>query len=477
MRRAVAAGIPAGLAGGLVFGAAMTQIGVLPTIAGIVRADSAVVGFVVHMCVAAAIGAGFALLVARQRPGAGETLFWGLTYGALWWFLGPLTLLPLFLGDPVEWTLASAQAEFPGLLGHLLYGATTALAYVALTQPRTLLPIRGAVLRGAAAGLLPAWLLAASLASENDLLATSTAMSDAPAEVSMVVTLTVGAVAGAGFAILYPRLVDSAGVSLIRGVVYGFLLWVVIPLTLLPVLEGRGLSWSLEETRAGFETLPGYLLLGGLLGLGYHVLCALARLLLSDDVRELGREGAGARGLRALGQGALAGLVGGLLFTLIMLQIDFLPTVAQLVGSDSSVTGFLVHLVIANVIGASYGVLFRGQSYDVGSAVGWGVAYGFCWWVLGALTLLPVFLGGSPQWTAAGAAAAYPALIGHLLYGAGLGAIFYVLEARRSPWWVSRTQVEAERRERRRRYVLTSAPALWALVVVVALVIPILLAG
>jgi len=477
MRRAVAAGVPAGLVGGLVFGAAMTQIGVLPTIAGVVRADSAVVGFVVHMGVAAIIGASFALLVARQEPGAGETLFWGLTYGALWWFIGPLTLLPFFSGDSVEWTLARAQAEFPSLLGHLLYGATTALVYVALTQPRALVPTRSAALRGAVAGLVSAWLLVARLASDNGLLATSTAMGDASPGVSALVTMAVGVVSGTAFAVLYPRLIDSAGVSLIRGVVYGFLLWVVVPLTLLPLFEGRGLTWSLEETRAGFETLPGYLLLGGLLGLGYHVLCALARLLFSDDVRDMGREGAGTRGLRALGQGALAGLVGGLLFTLIMLQIDFLPTVAQLVGFDSGLAGFLVHLVIADLIGASYGVLFRRQSYDAGSAVGWGVAYGFCWWVLGALTLLPVFLGGPPQWTAAGAAAAYPSLIGHLLYGAGLGATFYALEVRQSPWWVSRTQAEAERRERRRQHVLTSAPALWALVVVVALVVPILLAG
>ncbi len=477
MRRALAVSVPSGLAGGLVFGGAMNQLGMLPTIAGIVRTDSALVGFAVHMVFAAFIGTGFALLVARQLPGAGETLFWGLTYGALWWFLGPLTLLPLFLGDPVEWTLARAQAEFASLLGHLVYGATTALVYVALTQPRNLVPTRGAVLRGALAGLLPAWLLAASLEPENDLLAASTAMGDAPAGVSLLATLAVGVVAGAAFAALYPRLVDGAGVNLIRGVVYGFLLWVLVPLTLLPLLEDRRLTWSLEETRAGFEALPAYLLLGALLGLGYHWLSAVARLLFSDNVRELSREGAGTRGLRALGQGALAGLVGGLLFTLIMLQIDFLPTVARLVGSDSSLAGFLVHLVIANLIGASYGVLFHRQSYDAGSAVGWGVAYGFCWWVLGSLTLLPIFLGGSPQWTAAGAAAAYPALIGHLLYGAGLGAIFYALESRQNPWWVSRTRAEGERTEGRRRHVLSSAPALWALVVVVALVVPILLAG
>lgn len=172
------------------------------------------------------------------------------------------------------------------------------------------------------------------------------------------------------------------------------------------------------------------------MAVGYHWLSAFVRSLFSDDVRRLAHEGAGAEGLQAAGRGAFAGLVGGLLFTLIMLQIDFLPTVAALVGSDSKVTGFVVHLAIADAIGISYGLLFRRRSYDAGSALGWGVAYGFCWWILGALTLLPVFLGGSPQWSAAAAVEAFPSLVGHLLYGAGLGLTFYALESRYSPWWV-----------------------------------------
>ncbi|MDQ3454594.1 MAG: hypothetical protein M3513_03785 [Actinomycetota bacterium] len=60
-----------------------------------------------------------------------ETLFWGLIYGGFWWFLGPLTMLPLVLGKPLAWDLANAQALLPSLIGHLFYGATTALVFVA----------------------------------------------------------------------------------------------------------------------------------------------------------------------------------------------------------------------------------------------------------------------------------------------------------------------------------------------------------
>lgn len=97
--------------------------------------------------------------------------------------------------------------------------------------------------------------------------------------------------------------------------------------------------------------------------------------------------------------GAAAGLVGGLLFTLVMLQIGFLPTVARLVGSDSELVGFVVHLVIAEVVGAFYGVLFRRQAFDPSAGIGWGVSYGFVWWILGPLTLAPVILGATPAWS------------------------------------------------------------------------------
>jgi uncharacterized membrane protein YagU involved in acid resistance len=157
-----------------------------------------------------------------------------------------------------------------------------------------------------------------------------------------------------------------------------------------------------------------------------------------------------------------------------MLQIGYLPTVARLAGSTSLGTGLVVHLLISVFIGASYGLLFRRRSYDVGSALGWGVSYGFFWWVLGALTLLPVLLGGSPQWNADAVAATFPSLVGHLAYGAALGLAYFHLEARISPWWLARTQAEADRARLRRQETLTAAPALWSLIVLVALTVPLL---
>ncbi len=477
-------GAVAGVAGGLVFGAAMALVGTLPTVASLVRTDSLAVGFAVHLVIAAVLGAGLGMLVADQRTGAGESLFWGLAYGAFWWFLGALTLLPLLRGRPVDWGVAAAEAAFPSLLGHLLYGAVAGLVLVLLplagrAPPGPRRGTAAAVLRGSVAGLAAVWLLVSQLAAAYEPLAL-TVMQAAPRPVVVAGTALLGLAAGCGLALLYPRPADGAGPLLIRGMAYGFLLWVVVALTAVPLLRGAGLAWSAGQVRDGFVTLPSYLLLGAVTALVYRVLDGAGRVLFAGPAQRARRaegEGAGTRGIRAAVRGALAGTAGGLLFTVIMVRIGFLGTVAGLVGGTSTTTGLAVHLVISVLIGASYGLVFRRQTYDPASALGWGVAYGLFWWVLGALTLLPVWLGGEPQWDAAAAAAAFPSLIGHLVYGSGLGLVYYLLEARDSPWWRTRTQSEALRVARRQEQLQTAAPAVWVVTLVLALIIPVILAA
>jgi uncharacterized membrane protein YagU involved in acid resistance len=458
-------GACAGVAGGLVFGAAMASYGQLPTVASIVRTDSPIVGFVVHMVIAAIIGAGFALLVANQRTRTGETMFWGLIYGAFWWFLGPQTLLPLLLGKPVAWDLPSAQALLPSLIGHLFYGATTALVFVALRRGAAGWhgPRGGPLLRGIGAGLLSTTVLYLGV--------------DLMIGVPLGWLFLIGALAGLGYPLLFPAEREGTGPALIRGTLYGFLWWVVAGLTLPRLLRGAALDWSTDAARLAVDRLPAYLLLGAGIALAFSWLGALARGLFVDDVREFHREAPGGRGLQALGYGALAGLAGGLVFTVVMVLVDALPTVARIMGSQGATTGLVVHLVIAQLIGVSYAVLFRRRSFDLASGIGWGVSYGFLWWVLGGLTLFPILIGVVPQWNAAGIAAAFPSLVGHLGYGAALGAVYYRLETRANPWWISRTDAEAQRVAERREQTLGSAPAMWGLTVLIAVTIPLLSTG
>ncbi len=330
-------------------------------------------------------------------------------------------------------------------------------------------------MRGTVAGLAGAWFLGRWLDTQTPWLQQSGMVNVVTHRASGPATLLIGVLAGAAFALLYPRPSDRAGPALVRGTTNGFFWWVVGALTVLPVMSGTGLAWSLDAVRARFPTLPGFLLFGAFVSLLYQWLDALTRLLFSDDISTRNEEGIGTRGLRAVGRGAFAGLIGGLVFTVVMVQIGVLPAVARLIGSHSALHGFIVHLVIANLIGASFGLLFLRQSVDLGSALGWGLSYGFFWWILGPLTLMPILLGVLPTWTPEVAAALLPSLIGHLAYGAALGVTFHLLEARYNPWWISHTEAEAALAAARKEQMLTSAPALWALVVVIALTLPVVL--
>jgi hypothetical protein len=127
-------GIIGGLAGGVIFGVMMGVMGMLPMIGKMVGQPSAVVGFLIHMINSAIIGAGFAVvfgsLATRLKSGFG----FGLLYGVIWWFLGPLTLMPLFLGMGlgVNWNITAAVNMMPSLFGHLIYGAILGVLYARL---------------------------------------------------------------------------------------------------------------------------------------------------------------------------------------------------------------------------------------------------------------------------------------------------------------------------------------------------------
>ncbi|MCB8961025.1 MAG: hypothetical protein H6651_11975 [Ardenticatenales bacterium] len=91
--------------------------------------------------------------------------------------------------------------------------------------------------------------------------------------------------------------------------------------------------------------------------------------------------------------GQWAGIIGGLLFTIVMVGTNSLPRVASLVGGSSPILGFLVHLVIAIIVGSSYGILFRDEAYSYGSGMGWGWSTAFCG---GCLAQAPSFSAAAP---------------------------------------------------------------------------------
>ncbi len=122
-------GVYGGLAGGVVFGAMMALMGMLPMIGNMVGIPSPWVGLFVHLLISATIGGSFAVLLDASglRGGVGS----GLAYGFAWWVLGPLTLMPVFMGMGlgVNWNVAAMGQAMPSLVGHLIFGGILGVTY------------------------------------------------------------------------------------------------------------------------------------------------------------------------------------------------------------------------------------------------------------------------------------------------------------------------------------------------------------
>ena len=426
----------------------------------------------------------FALLVARRAVSPGAGLLWGLGYAFLLWMAGPAGLFPLLGGSgeaSAMGMLDIARAHFPELIAYLLlFGLPLGLALGILGslhsppgQARMGWP--RALVVGGVAGIVGGWVFGRWMAQVDFFpLIASLVNSDSPT-VGMMIHYAIAVFIGASFGVLFQRDVRGFGSSLGWGMAYGVLWWFLGPLTLLPVLGGSAPDWSYEQGGALFGSLVGHVIYGLLLGLVYAVLDRLWKGFFydSDPInREV--EGPGTRTLRSLGWGALASLVGGLLFSLVMVATGVLPMIANLAGGSSPALGFVIHMGISTMIGMSYGLLFRYEAPDAGSSVVWGMLYGLVWWFVGHLTLLPVLLGGPFVWTTEAAAAGLPSLIGHLIYGAALALLFLILERRHTDWARLDPRIAA-REERRQRPVGTPAPALWLFVLGLSVLLPIVL--
>jgi len=112
-------GAVAGIAGGIVFGIMMGMMGMLPMIGQMAGLPNAFAGFLIHLVISALIGGSFAVLFQAFAKTQGNGLGYGLVYGAIWWVLGPLTLMPFMMGMGLgtNWNAAAATAMFPAWPG------------------------------------------------------------------------------------------------------------------------------------------------------------------------------------------------------------------------------------------------------------------------------------------------------------------------------------------------------------------------
>lgn len=124
--------------------------------------------------------------------------------------------------------------------------------------------------------------------------------------------------------------------------------------------------------------------------------------------------------------GAVAGVIAGIPLGIIMQVRDADPAmmpgikvidlVGDLIASPSTGLGWLIHLFNSALFGAVFVLLLSRWLTRRGPAMVLGLLYGVLWWIIGALWIMPAWLGmnemvfevGANQWWS---------LVGHLIYG------------------------------------------------------------
>ena len=128
-------------------------------------------------------------------------------------------------------------------------------------------------------------------------------------------------------------------------------------------------------------------------------------------------------------QGITAALIGGSVFGVQMAVGGMLPMLAQMVGSQNPVVGFVMHLMISAIIGAVYRAVAPRLPSGWLVSMGAGIVYGVIWWVLGALVMMPLMMGmtdmvfqiGDAQWMS---------LVGHVIFGIVTAGFFTLIQRR-----------------------------------------------
>ena len=286
--RAVVAGGLAGVLGGFIFDRWMSAGEFFPLLSGVSQLPSRGTSLVLQFLIAVLMGVIFGVLFQRDVRGYGSCMGWGIGYAMLWWFLGPMTMLPLVSRTPLDWSSDAGSAMFGSLVGHILYGLILGVSYATIDRVWIRLFIQsdplnrephGPGLRvlqslgwGAIAGF------AGGIVSSPIMLKTGVLTKVAGLDTSfsnwhgLVVHLLVSAAIGMTFGLLFRNESTNLSAGVAWGWLFGLIWWYLGPMTLLPLMLTGVCDWSTDAASALLPSLIGHLVFGAVTACVFLVL-------------------------------------------------------------------------------------------------------------------------------------------------------------------------------------------------------------
>ena len=430
----------------------------------------------------ALFGVAFGAFFSRRAKSAGAGLIWGLGFAFLAWIVFPNGAVRLIFHHATTAMFADARDRFPHLVAYILcLGAPVGLAFGIWggLHPETEQPkfhIGRAIVAGGFAGVVGGAIFSSWVASGDyfPLLAGYGRLNFSHST-QILLHFGVAVLIGISFGFLFQRDVRGYGSCMGWGLCYAIFWWFLGHLTLLPWLAGRKFDWSADYASTVFGSLVGHILYGLIVGIAYATFDKLwLRLFVESDPLNRQFEGPGIQTLRSLSWGAIAGLIGGIVASPILLATGVLPRLASATTDPSTFKILFAHVVVSIVLGMLYGILFRNESSSIGMGIAWGWLFGLIWWYAGPITIEPLILTGQCDWSTDAVSSLLPSLMGHLIFGAVTALVFMILELRYARWLLLDPRVAA-RIARTVRQTGTPAPALWLFALGLGILLPILL--
>lgn len=85
----------------------------------------------------------------------------------------------------------------------------------------------------------------------------------------------------------------------------------------------------------------------------------------------------------------IGGIVAGIIFGIVMHMMGMIPMIASMMGSESVVVGWIIHMIISLIFGLGFGVMaLKSKSIYL-----LGIIYGIILWVIGPLVIMPMMMG------------------------------------------------------------------------------------
>ena len=276
--RAMVAGGLAGLLAGFIFDRWMSAGDYFPLLSGLSDSPSRAASLTLQFGIAVLMGVVFGILFQRDVRSYGSCMGWGVGYAILWWFLGPITILPLLSRSPLDWSAENGSAMFGSLVGHILYGLILGVSYATLDKIWVRLFIQSdplnreahgpglRVLQSLGWGALAGF--AGGIVSSPIMLKTGVLTKVAGVDTSftnwhgLLLHLLVSALIGMTFGLLFRNESSNLGAGIAWGWLFGLIWWYLGPMTLLPLMLTGVCDWSTDAASALLPSLMGHLIFG-----------------------------------------------------------------------------------------------------------------------------------------------------------------------------------------------------------------------